>query len=922
MSNLKLLGILGLLLGTASAENVKFQYLAPAGTQSVTLAADFNQWSKSATPLTDEDGNGVWETTLILNEGTYEYRFVVDGEKWVRDPLNPYYGGDHSNSIIHIKHPRQPTLKLLEPKPGTQILSKPFRIMARFVPGENQHPIHLASTLVLLDSTALPFRFDTTTQKIFSTGKEMAEGEHWITIKTRDQVGNVAFPVCVLVNINQHDQPPIAHAGYTQVVSANQLVQLNGGLSFDPDQDPIIEYHWEIISAPAAKPVLDHSNGAFPVFTPLSPGRYVFALKLKAGGLVSQPDTVDVFVIQRQKPVTVFSWQPEANSPKVSSVSLVGEFNNWQPGRDTLRYNPLTQSWQIALDLAPGEYEYKFVINKSQWLPDPVNPLRVADGWSGFNSIIRVTYPQTSIPTPRVSTVSGNQILLNIQENQNLNPGLKFRWFQEIHNPVLFSTVHQWNRRVTIPRIDTTFSFYMIASDSLAAGPVKIVNLTTHDDLPELFDLSQSPQWAQDAIIYEIYVRQFTPEGTLNGVLSKLPYLQSLGINCIWLMPIFESPQEHGYGPTHFFQVDAEYGTNADLKNLVNAAHQMGIRVLLDFIANHTSDQHRYFQSAFLNPQSIFRNWFRWRSDSLLPDGLIYEYHNDWDALPNLNYDNPNVWHFMLDVARYWLEYGIDGYRCDVAWGVPHHFWKTFRREIKQLSPDCLLLNEVLPRAPAYHDYEFDMSYDTDFYGNLLDVLQHKKPVTAIHYGLHKTNINYPATALSLRYLENHDLPRFIKEYGFERTKLAATLLFTIPGTPLLYYGQELGMTEQRAPMPWTESGNDLFPFYQMLISIRQENQALRSTGFIKVDTNQDEVYAYLRGDLERQFLIVLNFSEKAVPCQIKFNPTQFVNLRSKHFFLYNLFTNEKKMLTLTELSALTIFCPAYHSVIYEIQNK
>jgi glycosidase len=165
------------------------------------------------------------------------------------------------------------------------------------------------------------------------------------------------------------------------------------------------------------------------------------------------------------------------------------------------------------------------------------------------------------------------------------------------------------------------------------------------------------------------------------------------------------------------------------------------------------------------------------------------------------------------------------------------------------------------------------MSYDTDFYGNLLDVLQGKKEVAALDYGLRKTFKNYPPNALSLRYLENHDMERFIRQFGAARTRLAAALLLTYPGTPLLLYGQEIGLQASTGQMRWDAANLDLFKFYQLVIQLRRGHPALRSDEILRIPTENPRVYAYLRRAPSETFLIGLNFSGDSVNCSIELPP-------------------------------------------------
>jgi len=471
--------------------------------------------------------------------------------------------------------------------------------------------------------------------------------------------------------------------------------------------------------------------------------------------------------------------------------------------------------------------------------------------------------------------------------------------------------------KIPIPREDGVYYYYVVVSDSFGSSSKKTIVLKVKERQVQIQDFSEFPDWAPDAIIYEIFVKQFTPEGTLKGVIEKIPYLKSLGINCIWLMPIFESPTENGYGVTDFYRIAPQYGTVDDFKELIEKSHQAGIRIMLDFIANHTSDQHRYFVSAFKNPFSVFRDFYKWNSPDEANPFYQYDFFNDWDRLPNLNFDNPQVRQFILENAAYWANFGVDGYRCDVAWGVPHDFWKLFRRHLKNINPNFLTLNETLPRSPLYHDDEFDMSYDTDFYGNLLDVMNDRKPLSAIEYGLQKAHTNYPLNALSLRYLENHDMERFIDQFGFNKTKLAATLMFTIPGTPMILYGQEVGMRDRLPSMDWSRIGDKLYQFYRKLITLRRNFNCF-SRGFTeKIFSNAEEsVYAFLRYDEKNRFLVILNLADEPIECKLLIN--DLTEIRNNNIFLEEQLTGSKKQLKISDSNKIELLLNAETSYIYK----
>ncbi len=864
----------GLLISSvlADAEPVKFLYHAPAGTKTVHLGGMFNDWSPVATPMSDADGDNWWECTLFLPYGPHEYRFLVDGKSWVRDPLNRRYGGAYSNSIKIVKDPRLPDIKIRSPKNGVMIRDNQIRLLAEFIPGNQPIDLSTDSTVILYDEIQQKFIYHPQKKLLECLIVNGTEGEHWIKIFIRDEVGNSVEPVELLVVINNEDNLPVAHAGFTQVIPCFKPTQLNSGLSYDADLDPITQFDWKLIDAPAGSNALpENPSVPFPYFRPDQPGRYLFSLQVNAGGKLSVSDTVDVWSLDLPVHLTPFKFDTKKISNPVQQVSLVGEFNHWQANQFELKDSDSDGIWETALELAPGEYEYKFVVNQNAWLPDPDNPLQIADGWNGHNSIKKIErrYPEIS----NFSLKSENSMISikPIFNEKSMMP--EFAWFQDIQNRGTIPIKKQVGPTFNYPRIPGIVDLYFMSWNKQAVAPLKNLRLDFTTEKVHWADLDNSPAWCRDAIIYEIYVRKFTTEGTLEGIRAKLPYLKALGINCIWLMPIFDSPTGHGYGPANFLKVNPEYGTAADFAKLVQTAHEFGIKVVLDFIANHSGDQHPYFKAAFENPHSVFRDWYTWHSDSLIKDRLNYGYHNDWDPLPNLNFQNPQVWHFMLTVAKYWMEFGVDGFRCDVAWGVPHHFWKTFRHELKKINPEILLLNEVLPRSPEYHQAEFDMSYDTDFYGNMLDILRRKKPIASLDFGLLKALKNYPPAAQSLRYLENHDMNRFISDFGPERTKLAATLLLTCPGTPLIYYGQEWGQRTIRDSMDWEMDEPEnvaLFQYYKALIHLRNEFSALRTGQLSRIEVDTPEIYAYFRSDRMNQFLILLNFSDKPVKCSLE----------------------------------------------------
>ena len=907
-------------------QNITLKLKPISSVQSVHVVGDFNEWSKTANRLHDKDGDGIWETTISLEPGEYQYRFLINDLIWIKDPENPLWGGDHSNSILWIKSPQQPLLKNLKPEYGTVIRSSNFTIEAQYIDGIEKHGIDIENTRVLLNDQFQKYRYNKKLDKIECFIPQIEDGEYFLEIHASDRRGNLARPVKSYFIVNSVNHPPVVDAGYTIIAGVNSNVKMTSGIYYDPDEDPMRDYEWKLIAKPdKSETELKGANTPFANCKPDQVGRYVFTLRISDGQCWSDLDSVDVYAFTRRDYAVEFSLSDssfaEISESSIDSVSVAGEFNRWSAVASPMNDCDHDGTWSTWIKLDPGEYEYKFVVNGKHWIADPINPREVPDGWNGFNSVISTSLDL--IPVLDVKAKLGVEKIIFDASNSysKLGRKLNYFWYQDINNPQRFNLPAEEKISIQIPPKSGAYYFYLIVADEFGISSRKTIVLNVEKEIVKIRDFSDSPDWAKDAIIYEIFVRRFAPHGDLSGLIQKIPYLKKLGINCIWLMPIWEGPTSHGYGPSEFFKIEKDYGTLADFEKLIQQAHQAGIRVILDFVANHTSDQHRYFLSAYHNPASSFRDWYRWHSSDRSAY-YSYEFHNDWDTLPNLNYENPNVRRYIIEAAEFWAKLGVDGFRCDVAWGVPHDFWKLFRRSLKNINSDFLIIDEVLPRSPDYHKDEFDMSYDTDFYGNLLDVMNGRKPLSAIDYGLRKTQKNYPSYTLDFRYIENHDMDRFISMFGMNKTKLAAALLLTIPGTPLIYYGQEIGLKEKTPLMEWKKQNSPLFEFYNKLILLRRHHVCLRRGEMIKVFTNADEcVYAYLRMTNNESFLIALNFGQKLEDCQILFPDNCIKQHQAQELRLENMMTSEQISICFIQTNRVKLNLNAETAYVFKIFN-
>ena len=376
---------------------------------------------------------------------------------------------------------------------------------------------------------------------------------------------------------------------------------------------------------------------------------------------------------------------------------------------------------------------------------------------------------------------------------------------------------------------------------------------------------ADAPAWLAEAVAYGVIPGLFGPRG-LADVTARLHEIAATGANALWLSPITDSPpDDFGYAVSDYFRVRASMGSAEDLRALVAAAHARGMRVLLDFVPNHMSDQHPYFRDAEQNgAASPYADWFQ-RDE----DGEPASYFN-WDNLKNLNYDNAEVRRMMIEAFAHWVRsFDIDGFRVDAAWGVRERapeFWREWRAELKRIKPDLVLLAEASGRDPWYTANGFDAAYD---WGDGLGQWAWKDV-----FADGRANLDALRAALTshdgrtplLRFLNNNDTGRrFADRHGLGMAKAAAAMLFTLPGVPLIYTGDDLAAAfepyDEGAPLDWNAKA-PLRDHYRRLAELRRAHPALRSQGMTPARTDRDDaVLAYRRGEL----LGLVNFTDQPV---------------------------------------------------------
>lgn len=383
------------------------------------------------------------------------------------------------------------------------------------------------------------------------------------------------------------------------------------------------------------------------------------------------------------------------------------------------------------------------------------------------------------------------------------------------------------------------------------------------------------PDWSKSASIYEVNVRQYTPEGTFKAFEEHLDRLQDLGVDILWFMPITPIGELNRkgslgsyYSVKDYTEVNPEFGTLEDFKHLVEMIHAHDMYVILDWVANHTAWDHPWTET---NPEYYTRD----------AEGNFVPPVEDWADVIDLNYDNKDLWEAMTGEMRFWVEeVGVDGFRCDVADMVPTEFWNQAVEELEKIKPVFMLAEA---EKPYLHEKAFEMGYGWSFHHLMNDIAKGKSDVSVLdEYFFQKSpEESFPAGAYKMNFITNHDENSWS---GTEFDRLGegkeafAVLTATIPGMILIYTGQEAGSDKmlsffEKDQVEWGQY--DYHGFYQTLLYLKGRNKALWNGiagGEIqRVNTNQDDaVFAFIREKDNDQVMVVLNLSGEPAEFTLK----------------------------------------------------
>lgn len=572
------------------------------------------------------------------------------------------------------------------------------------------------------------------------------------------------------------------------------------------------------------------------------------------------------------------------------------------------------------------------------------------------------------------ATVTGREVSFEAHVLDNPDgTALTFAWEEDPGNPqpLDLAVLSETTAAASVPADAAPGEYYVTLTATDADGDAFRARtfVTVSDEAVTPFDIEEDyAAWIKDAVIYEIspfYFQRSAPSRFV-AIEERLPELAGLGVNTIWLQPIY--PTANGgqaYDVTDYFGIWSTLGTEDELRALIDTAHDLGMRVLFDLVPNHSSIEHPYAQDAIAHGEASHYFDFYQRAF----DGAPYAQHYNqrevgemtfvyyfWEDLVNFNYHNPEVRRHLTEAARYWIEeFGIDGYRIDAVWGVNARnpeFMQEWRLALKRVKPEVLLLGEDKATRPEVFDRRFDAAYDwfpeESWVSHWTWEVSYSETTsrTIFNYAVEGTRSQrlrasltnqgngWAEDAVVLRFMENNDTHRFIETHDLTRTRMAGALLFSLPGIPLLYNGQEIG----RRAHPYetytifgsgsiaSQDTEGLFPYYRHLLWLRSAFPALTSRHFEEVPVSPAPVaartFAYRRWEGDEHLFAVINMGEGTLQAELAL-PAEDLGVEPEEtYYLTDLFSGEPREVLGAELGALSVEVPGYTTRLFALADS
>lgn len=429
-----------------------------------------------------------------------------------------------------------------------------------------------------------------------------------------------------------------------------------------------------------------------------------------------------------------------------------------------------------------------------------------------------------------------------------------------------------------------------------------ITNIDRMFDCPQNLreeEMFEVPEWAANKVVYQIFPSRYAASqpvdkelwykapitftdnlhGDLRGIIDHLDYIRDLGIDVIYMTPIFKSDSSHKYDTIDYYQIDPSFGTAEDLRELVQKAHQYGMKVVLDAVFNHTGRDFFAFKDILENKEkSKYLDWYfidKFPLDNESGQAPNFKCFGYYGGMPKLNLKNPEVEKYVTDVACYWLkECDIDGWRMDVGDEISHYFWKHFRRAVKAVKKDALIIGEIWHYAGDFLEGdEWDTVMNYPFYLNLIDLLADEKISVSRfiqNLGYMKGRLNKKCYPLMWNLIDSHDTARFLHLCNNKQKQhLAAAFQLLMPGMPMIYYGDELAMpgadgSDCRRGMYWDEEyrDNEMLEWYKRLIQVRRTHACIAEGELAETITrDEDGTIVLIRKNTEETIALIFNCS-------------------------------------------------------------
>lgn len=429
-----------------------------------------------------------------------------------------------------------------------------------------------------------------------------------------------------------------------------------------------------------------------------------------------------------------------------------------------------------------------------------------------------------------------------------------------------------------------------------------ITNIDRMFDCPQNLreeEMFEVPEWAANKVVYQIFPSRYAASqpvdkelwykapitftdnlhGDIRGIIDHLDYIRDLGIDVIYLTPIFKSDSSHKYDTIDYYQIDPSFGTAEDLRELVQKAHQYGMKVVLDAVFNHTGRDFFAFKDILENKEkSKYLDWYfidKFPLDNESGQAPNFKCFGYYSGMPKLNLKNPEVEKYVTDVACYWIkECDIDGWRMDVGDEISHYFWKHFRRAVKAVKKDALIIGEIWHYAGDFLEGdEWDTVMNYPFYLNLIDLLADEKIGVSRfiqNLGYMKGRLNKKCYPLMWNLIDSHDTARFLHLCNNkQKLHLAAAFQLLMPGMPMIYYGDELAMPGANDPdcrrgMYWDEEyrDNEMLEWYKRLIQVRRTHACIVEGELAETITrDEDGTIVLIRKNTEETVALIFNCS-------------------------------------------------------------